>query len=77
MSLNVQLFPLPLTADGADLEAESIQGPQASRNTVGVCFSGGGSRALSATMGQLRGLRALGVLDDVLFISSVSGGTWA
>lgn len=46
-------------------------------NFVGVAFSGGGSRALSATMGQLRGLKYLGLLDDVFFISSVSGGTWA
>jgi hypothetical protein len=77
MSLDVQLFPLPMIADGADPEVESIQGPQAAGNFVGVCFSGGGSRALSAAMGQLRGLKALGVLDDVFFISSVSGGTWA
>lgn len=46
-------------------------------NFVGVCFSGGGSRSLSATMGQLRGLKYLGLIDDVFFISSVSGGTWA
>ncbi|MCE4554741.1 hypothetical protein [Pelomonas cellulosilytica] len=45
--------------------------------TVGVCLSGGGSRALSCAMGQLRGLRHLGLLDRVSAISSVSGGTWA
>ena len=26
------------------------------RGTTGVCFSGGGTRALAAAMGQLRGL---------------------
>eukprot|EP00294_Goniomonas_avonlea_P013281 CAMPEP_0114562162 /NCGR_PEP_ID=MMETSP0114-20121206/12378_1 /TAXON_ID=31324 /ORGANISM="Goniomonas sp, Strain m" /LENGTH=641 /DNA_ID=CAMNT_0001747821 /DNA_START=72 /DNA_END=1997 /DNA_ORIENTATION=+ len=50
------------------------------RNTpgnVGVAFSGGGSEALSLTMGRLRALRYLGLLDQVKAISSVSGGTWA
>lgn len=46
-------------------------------NTVGVCLSGGGSRALTAAMGQLRALTALGLMNNVAFISSVSGGTWA
>ena len=49
----------------------------ANNNAVGVCFSGGGSRALTAAMGQLRALTALGLMNDVAFISSVSGGTWA
>jgi hypothetical protein len=63
MSFDVQLFPSPDSTD-------TNQG-------VGICFSGGGSRALSAAMGQMRGLQNLGVLDKVAFISSVSGGTWA
>eukprot|EP00927_Polykrikos_kofoidii_P017513 TRINITY_DN17995_c0_g1_i1.p1 TRINITY_DN17995_c0_g1~~TRINITY_DN17995_c0_g1_i1.p1 ORF type:complete len:460 (-),score=88.91 TRINITY_DN17995_c0_g1_i1:853-2232(-) len=45
---------------------------------VALCFSGGGSRSLSAAMGQYRALEALGVLPgNVDAISSVSGGTWA
>ncbi len=44
---------------------------------VGVCLSGGGSRALAAAMGQLRALRGLNVLGKVKAISSVSGGSWA
>jgi hypothetical protein len=43
---------------------------------VGVALSGGGSRAAAAAMGQLRGLHALGLLDEVRAISSVSGGSW-
>ncbi|MEX1364559.1 MAG: hypothetical protein AB1Z98_15640, partial [Nannocystaceae bacterium] len=43
---------------------------------VGVALSGGGSRSASACMGQLRALHALGLLDDVRAISSVSGGSW-
>ncbi|HEY0158196.1 MAG TPA: hypothetical protein VGF28_13010 [Thermoanaerobaculia bacterium] len=44
---------------------------------VGVCFSGGGTRALSAAMGQLRALISLGLMNDIDYISSVSGGSWA
>jgi hypothetical protein len=42
-----------------------------------VCFSGGGTRALSAAEGQLRGLIAEGLLGKVGIISCVSGGSWA
>ncbi|KLD72001.1 hypothetical protein [Xanthomonas pisi] len=53
-------------------------GPSQTPSTaVGICLSGGGSRALSCALGQLRGLRYLGLLDKVAAISSVSGGTWA
>lgn len=44
---------------------------------VGLCLSGGGSRAASAAMGALRALRYLGLLEKVTFISTVSGGGWA
>ena len=47
------------------------------RSNTGVCFSGGGTRAMSAAWGQLRGLHALGLLKHVRYISSVSGGSWA
>lgn len=48
---------------------------------VGVCLSGGGSRALSAGMGQLRALSYLQVngrslLSQTKAISTVSGGSW-
>jgi hypothetical protein len=77
MSFDARLFPLPQIPVGTDPDSVMSNGPQGTGNFVGVAFSGGGTRALSATMGQLRGLRALGVLDDVTFLSSVSGGTWA
>jgi hypothetical protein len=49
------------------------------KGSVGVCFSGGGSRACTAAMGQMRGLHHLQLLhrDKIKCISSVSGGTWA
>ncbi len=50
---------------------------QSSGSGVGVAFSGGGSRSLSCTLGQLRGLKHLGKLDQVSAISAVSGGSWA
>jgi len=77
MSFDVRLFPLPQTLAATDPESVLLNGPQGTGNFVGVAFSGGGTRALAATMGQLRGLRTLGVLDHVSFLSSVSGGTWA
>jgi hypothetical protein len=43
---------------------------------VGICLSGGGSRALTAGMGQLRGLRALELLGKTRALSTVSGGSW-
>ena len=48
-----------------------------------VCFSGGGSRALSCALGQLSALSSLTgqnqktLLQNFSFISSVSGGSWA
>lgn len=51
----------------------------------GVCFSGGGSRAMASALGQISALSALPDPNDhskkligrVSFISSVSGGSWA
>ncbi|MGH7231532.1 MAG: hypothetical protein ACREJU_09275, partial [Nitrospiraceae bacterium] len=61
-TLSAQLYPFP---------------PAPITSGVGVCLSGGGSRAASASMGELRGLRALGLLDNVAVLSTVSGGSWA
>jgi hypothetical protein len=47
------------------------------RGTTGVCFSGGGTRALAAAMGQLRGLRHLRLITEIDYLSAVSGGAWA
>ena len=44
---------------------------------TGVAFSGGGSRAMAAAQGQMRGLKYLGLMDKAICLSSVSGGTWA
>ncbi|MFN2221013.1 MAG: hypothetical protein ACK2UH_00550 [Candidatus Promineifilaceae bacterium] len=48
----------------------------AGRPSLGLAFSGGGTRSASATLGQLRGLRALGLLDQARYISCVSGSSF-
>ena len=44
---------------------------------AGIAFSGGGVRAYSVTLGYLRGLLDIGVLQRVRYVSAVSGGAWA
>lgn len=45
--------------------------------TIAVCASGGGLRAMFATLGFLSGLEQLGLLDAISYISSLSGSTFA
>lgn len=70
--LNASILPLP--AGGAARETPNLEAPPGS---IGLCLSGGGSRALTCAMGQLRALHCLGLMDRIFAISSVSGGTWA
>ncbi len=67
----------PLEADGFLEQERTAVGERFGPPRLGVCISGGGSRSLSAAMGQLRGLHALGLMDKVSFLSCVSGGCWA
>ena len=71
-----EYFPLKDQAISMD-ERKLLEETKTTKKNVGVCFSGGGSRALSAAMGQMRGLNHLGLLDQTFFISAVSGGAWA
>jgi len=77
-----------MTQYQANLYPKSVPNPtvanaDASRKSIGVCFSGGGSRALTCAWGQLIGLSSVAqpggkrLIDDVRYISSVSGGSWA
>ncbi|XP_034040987.1 cytosolic phospholipase A2 beta-like isoform X2 [Thalassophryne amazonica] len=45
--------------------------------TIAVVASGGGARAMTGLLGSLRGLKHLGLLDAVSYITGVSGSTWA
>lgn len=42
----------------------------------GVAFSGGGTRSAAASLGELQGLRELGLLPRIRYASVVSGGAW-
>lgn len=44
---------------------------------IAVCASGGGFRAMTATAGFIKGLEKTGLLDTVLFMSALSGSSWA
>jgi len=55
----------------------TIENANNSRLNIAVCFSGGGSRALTCAWGQLIGLTGTQLINKVRYISSVSGGTWA
>lgn len=45
--------------------------------TIGLCFSGGGYRAMIGTLAFLYEAHNNGLLDIALYISSLSGSTWA
>lgn len=44
---------------------------------IGFCGSGGGYRAMLSTVGFLVGAQKIGLLDTVLYMSALSGSTWA
>jgi len=47
------------------------------KKNIGLAFSGGGNRSASLTIGYLRALHHLNLIQDVKYISGVSGGSWA
>ena len=75
-SFKASLSPSPPLSVSRFAELENTPG------RVGICLSGGGSRALTGGMGQLRGLRYLKTADgqDLIsqarVLSTVSGGSW-
>lgn len=73
-SLKVSILPIPKETENEKIEQSNYRAPNGS---IGLCLSGGGSRALTCAMGQLRALHHLGVNEKIFAISSVSGGTWA
>lgn len=50
--------------------------PRTTPGNVAICLCGGGSRALTAGMGQLRALETLGLINQTKAVSTVSGGSW-
>ncbi len=55
----------------------TIENSDKHKKNIGLCFSGGGSRALTCAWGQMLGLHTLNLMDSARYLSSVSGGTWA
>lgn len=74
-------FKAELIATAQSLTVDQFVSLPDTPGNVGVCLSGGGSRALSAGMGQLRALSALqlngqSLLSQTKAVSTVSGGSW-
>lgn len=71
-----RLWPAP------PLSVADFVDPGSTPGRVGICLSGGGSRAATGGMGQLRALRGLKTADGADLISqaralsTVSGGSW-
>ena len=63
--------------DGALLYPELRLGGILAKKNVGVCFTGGGTRAMVAAFGQMRALHDLGLMNQARYISGISGGNWA
>ena len=84
--MTVGTFTTGMTLTGGGLSIDQLYAAAGLRlpatpGRVGVCLSGGGSRALAAGMGQLRALKQLTVngvpvLGQVRALSTVSGGSW-
>lgn len=45
--------------------------------TVAVVASGGGARAMTGFLGSVKGLKEIGALDAVTYMTGVSGSTWS
>ena len=73
LPFKARLFPTPEKG----LRVDQFMPERDTPGNVGVCLSGGGSRAMISAMGQLRALKHLGYLGKVKALSSVSGGSWA
>ncbi|HXO20590.1 MAG TPA: hypothetical protein VOA87_11785, partial [Thermoanaerobaculia bacterium] len=74
-------FQAVLTPTAGGLTVDQFVALPGTPGNVGICLCGGGSRALSAGMGQLRALAFLqangrSLLSQTRTISTVSGGSW-
>ncbi|WP_266159788.1 hypothetical protein [Dyella silvatica] len=74
-ALLAQAYPISQPPKGPYPE-QSIPRYSAAKGMWAACFSGGGPRAFAASLGQMRGLHAAGVVPFLGAISCVSGGSW-
>lgn len=74
--------PMNVTAKVYDTQVKSFVFPEDNlqelkdKESLGICFSGGGTRSASLTLGQLRALDKIGVLERAKYMCGVSGGSW-
>ncbi|UYN97469.1 MAG: hypothetical protein KIT25_11230 [Enhydrobacter sp.] len=72
--LDVRVFP----TDVANFRFPEASDPRIRANgDFGVAFSGGGTRSASHSIGQLRALLSMRLMDRIGYFGSNSGGTWA
>jgi len=64
-------FAYPELSDPELKASDSLDKPN-----LGLAFSGGGTRSATATLGQLRGLAEIGILEKARYLSCVSGGSF-
>ena len=67
--------------DTPPLTIAQLYSPASTPGNVGLCLSGGGTRACNAAMGQLRALANIqangaSLLSQIRALSTVSGGSW-
>ncbi|GLQ90778.1 hypothetical protein [Dyella flagellata] len=67
--------------DTPPLTTAQLYAPASTPGNVGLCLSGGGTRACNAAMGQLRALANIqangtSLLSQIRVLSTVSGGSW-
>ena len=75
--VRVREFGAPISAaEHPELKDPELGYLLTSRRSFGIAFSGGGTRAASATWGQLRAINELGWLQQARYLSAVSGGAW-
>lgn len=79
--LSHKILKAGIVSSDAGLRVDQFVTPPPTPGNVGVCLSGGGSRAMTAGMGQLRALKRLelngkSLLEQTRALSTVSGGSW-
>lgn len=75
-TLTAQVYPANSPTPYPEFDSSQTDQSARYKQPAGLAFSGGGPRAFSAALGQMRGLYNIGFLDIVGAISCVSGGTW-
>lgn len=59
-----------------DLRTKALKVEKNHKISFGLAFAGGGTRAATMALGQLRAMHKLGWIKNVQYISAVSGGAW-